>query len=186
MNEIGLNLKEIRKKKGLSQYELAEAARVNLRTIQRIEKNESEPRGKTLNLICEVLDINAEDILDYGKKSDKSYLIIFHLSVILFLVIPLGNIIIPLVLWMNQKNKIIGLKEVGANLLNFQILWSVVTYMMIFTFAIFKILHYEIYQMPFYIWIVLCIFNIIFPITFAVKTKKGNGGSYPVILKLIK
>ena len=34
-------------------------------------------------------------------------------------------IILPLILWMNKKDKIIGLKEVGANLLNFQIIWSV-------------------------------------------------------------
>lgn len=34
---------------------MAESAKVNLRTIQRIENNESEPRGKTLNLVCEVL-----------------------------------------------------------------------------------------------------------------------------------
>ena len=91
---------------------MAESAKVNLRTIQRIENNESEPRGKTLNLICEVLNINAEDILDYGKKADKSYLIIFHLSVITFLAIPVGNIILPLILWMNKKDKIVGLKEV--------------------------------------------------------------------------
>ncbi|MBZ9786684.1 helix-turn-helix domain-containing protein [Psychroflexus sp. CAK57W] len=57
MNEIG-------KKKRLSQEELAESAKVNLRTIQRIENDESEPRGKTLNLICGVLDINTEGILE--------------------------------------------------------------------------------------------------------------------------
>ena len=85
MNEIGKKIREVRKKKGLSQEELAESSKVNLRTIQRIENNESEPRGKTLNLICEVLEINAEDILDYGKQPDNSYLTIFHLSVICLL-----------------------------------------------------------------------------------------------------
>ena len=110
MNEIGKRIRDIRKKKGLSQEELAESAKVNLRTIQRIENNESEPRGKTLNLICDVLQINAEDILDYGKQPDKSYLTIFHLSVIVFLAIPVGNIIVPLILWMNKKDKIISKK----------------------------------------------------------------------------
>ena len=121
MNEIGNKIKELRKKKGLSQEELAELASVNLRTIQRIESNESEPRGNTLNLICKVLDINAEDILDYGKEADDSYMICFHISVISFLVFPLGNIILPMILWLTKKDKIIGLKEVGANLLNYQI-----------------------------------------------------------------
>ena len=86
---------------------------------------------KTINLICEVLDINAEDILDYGKQTDKSYLIIFHLSVIVFLVIPTGNIILPLILWLTKKDKIIGLKEIGTNLLNFQIIWSILAFLSI-------------------------------------------------------
>ena len=102
MSEVGQKIKELRKKKGLSQEELAEFAKVNLRTIQRIENDESEPRGKTLSLICEVLNINLEDVLDYGKQPDKSYLTIFHLTVLTFLAIPIGNIIVPLIMWMNK------------------------------------------------------------------------------------
>jgi len=187
MNEIGKKIREIRKQKGLSQEELAESAKVNLRTIQRIENNESEPRGKTLNLICDVLDINAEDILDYGKQPDKSYLTIFHLSVIVFLAIPVGNIIVPLILWMNKKDKIVGLKEIGTNLLNYQIVWTVLTFISITTFALFKIMHYGTYQILFYIFIGLYALNIILPVTFAIKTNKGKTENlYPNIIKLIK
>ncbi len=187
MNETGKKIKEIRKKKGLSQEELAESAKVNLRTIQRIENNESEPRGKTLNLICEVLDINAEDVLDYGKQLDKNYLAIFHLSVVVFLAIPVGNIIVPLILWMNKKDKIIGLKEIGANLLNFQILWSIITFLSITGFAFSKIMHYGYYPILLYVVIGLSVLNIILPITFAIKTSKGKTENlYPNIIKLIK
>ena len=187
MNEIGKKIREIRKKKGLSQEDLAESAKLNLRTIQRIENNESEPRGKTLNLICEVLNINAEDILDHGKKADKSYLIIFHLSVITFLAIPIGNIILPLILWMNKKDKIVGLQDIGANLLNFQIVWSILTFISIFTFALFKIQHYGTYEYLFYVLIGLYALNIILPITCAIKTNKGKiQNLYPSIIKLIK
>lgn len=187
MNEIGKRIRDIRKKKGLSQEELAESAKVNLRTIQRIENNESEPRGKTLNLICDVLQINAEDILDYGKQPDKSYLTIFHLSVIVFLAIPIGNIIVPLILWMNKKDKIIGLKEIGANLLNYQIVWSIITFASITAFAFSKIMHYGYYPILFYIFIGLYTLNIILPIIFAIKTNKGKTQNlYPNIIKLIK
>jgi transcriptional regulator with XRE-family HTH domain len=187
MNAIGKKIKEIRKKKGLSQEELAEFSKVNLRTIQRIENNESEPRGKTLNLICEVLDINAEDILDYGKQADKSYLIIFHLSVITFLAIPVGNIILPLILWLTKKDKIIGLKEIGANLLNFQIIWTVFAFISITVFALFKIMHYGDYKILFYVFIGLYALNIILPILFAIKTNNGKTGNlYPSFIKLIK
>jgi len=78
MNNIGEKIKIVRKKKGLSQEELADLATINLRTIQRIENSESEPRGKTLHLICGVLDLNAEDLLDYGKQTDTSFLVFFY------------------------------------------------------------------------------------------------------------
>lgn len=187
MNEIGKKIKEARKKKGLSQEELAESAKVNLRTIQRIENNESEPRGKTLNLICKVLNINAEDILDFGKEKDKGYLTIFHLSVIVFLAIPVGNIIIPMILWLNKKDKIIGLKEIGANLLNYQIVWSIITFIIIIGFAFFKIMHYGYYPFLFYIFIGLYVLNVVLPIIFAIKTNKGKIEKfYPNLIKLIK
>ena len=187
MITIGEKIKEIRKKKGLSQEELAESAKINLRTIQRIENNESEPRGKTLHLICKVLDVNAEDILDYGKHSDKNYLVIFHLSVLAFLVIPVGNIILPLILWMNKKEKIVGLKEIGANLLNFQIVWSILTFLSVTLFAFFKIMHYGSYQILIYVFIGLYVLNIVLPIVFAIRASKGKiGAFYPNIIKLIK
>ena len=133
------------------------------------------------------VNINAEDILDYGKQEDKNYLIIFHLSVIVFLAIPVGNIIVPLILWMNKKDKIIGLKEVGANLLNFQIVWSVLTFISITTFALFKIMHYGTYEILFYVFIGLYALNIILPILFAIKTNNGKTENlYPNIIKLIK
>ena len=187
MKEIGKKIKELRKKKGLSQEELAESSQVNLRTIQRIENNESEPRGKTLNLICEVLGINVEDILDYGLKTDKNYLIIFHLSVIAFLAIPVGNIILPLILWLTKKDKVIGLKKIGANLLNFQIVWTVFAFISITTSALFKIMHYGFSDILLYVFILLYALNIILPIVFAIKTNSGKTGIfYPNLIKLIK
>lgn len=187
MNEIGNKLREARKNKGLSQEELALSAKVNLRTIQRIENNESEPRGKTLNLICNVLKLNVEDILDFGKQTDKSYLIIFHLSVITFLAIPVGNIILPMILWMTKKDKIIGLKEIGTNLLNFQITWSILTYSSVTLFVLFKIQHYNNGLVFVFIFLGLYALNIILPIWFAVKTKKEKTKYlYPILIKFIK
>ena len=192
MNEIGNKIKEVRKRKGFSQEELAEASKVNLRTIQRIENNENEPRGKTLNLICEVLELNAEDLLDYGKQIDKNYLIYFHLSVLSGLIIPMGNIILPFILWITKKDKIIDLKDVGANLLNFQIVWTFFASTALIIGAFLKITHIEIgpfssFTFPIYSWAILYVINIIFPIVFAIKIKNGKTkGFYPNIIKLIK
>ena len=122
METIGKKILELRKRKGLTQEELSDLAKINLRTLQRIEKGETEPLGNTMKRLCEILEINLEDILDYGKKDDKHFLIFFHLSVLSFLIIPLGNIIIPAILWLTKREKVIDLNERGADLLNFQIL----------------------------------------------------------------
>ena len=187
MKNVGSKIRELRKLKGLSQEELAESAGVNLRTIQRIENNENEPRATTLNLICEILELTPEDILDYGKQIDKSYLSLFHLSVLTFLVIPVGNIIIPLILYMTKKDKIIGLKEIGAHVLNFQILWTVFAYSSIILYAIFKIMHYANHFIFLYMFIGLYMVNILLPIVSSVFITKGKTRTlYPKIIPLIK
>jgi len=73
MNSIGQIIYESRKSKGLTQEELAELSKVNLRTIQRLENNENEPRGKTLKLICEVLNLEIEEVqsIDSNSKQKK-------------------------------------------------------------------------------------------------------------------
>ncbi len=187
MENTGQKIKSIRKQKGFSQEELADLAKVNLRTIQRIENAESEPRGKTLQLICEVLDINIEDILDYGKQTDPNFLVVFHLSVLIFLVIPIGNIILPLILWMNKKDKVIGLHNIGANLLNFQIVWTLISFLSIITFALFKIMHYGNYEYFFFVFVGLYVLNIVLPVIFAVKANKGQTQTYyPKLINFVK
>ncbi len=71
MNSIAKKIIETRKLKGLTQEELAEQSQVNLRTIQRIENSESEPRGKTLTLICDALQINIQELVMGDKNGDS-------------------------------------------------------------------------------------------------------------------
>lgn len=70
MSLIAQKIIETRKQKGLTQEELAEQAHINIRTIQRIENCESEPRGKTLRLICNVLEIEIQELLDVKNESN--------------------------------------------------------------------------------------------------------------------
>ena len=177
MKEVGNKIREIRKRKGVSQEELAEAAKVNLRTIQRIENNANEPSGKTLNLLCDALSISIDDIVDYGKSEDKTFLMLFHLSVLSFMILPLGNIIIPLILWLTKKDKIVGLKEIGANLINFQILWAILFYTSII-FGVFGKLMHSNFNMFLYSIIILPLLNIILTIVFAIRANKGSAKIY--------
>lgn len=72
MSAIGIKIKETRTKKGLSQEDLAELSKVNLRTIQRIESNDVVPREKTLKLIYEALDIV---VLEQERVKIDKYLV---------------------------------------------------------------------------------------------------------------
>ncbi len=190
-NEIGLKIREIRKKNGLSQEELADLSTVNVRTIQRIEKNETEPRGATLNLICAALGISAEDVLDYGKVEDKGFLSMLQLSPLSYFVIPVGNIIIPLILWLTKRNKIIGVQEMGAKILNFQIIWTVAASLSFFL-AFFAIVSRKTSDQIDWgtiiasLFILLNLLNIILAIVFAARAGKEKYNSYPSIIPFIK
>jgi transcriptional regulator with XRE-family HTH domain len=117
MDSTGRNLLEQRKRKGLSQEALSELSGINLRTLQRIEKGDSTPRGATLKSLCQALEINIEEFVTYGNKvEDVRYIKLFYLSALSFLVIPLGNIIVPLILWLPKRHKIAQLDERGLNL----------------------------------------------------------------------
>jgi len=128
-NKVGEKIAEIRKRKGLTQEDVAEQANVNLRTIQRIENGETDPRGYTMSSICKVLNVNIEDILDYGKTEDNSFFIYLHLSVLAGCIIPLGDIIIPMVLWLTKKDKIIGLNAQAKNLLLFRACFDIIIFL---------------------------------------------------------
>ena len=118
---------QLRKQRGLTQEELAEAASINLRTLQRIEQGKTEPRGQTLRLLAEALDLSPDDLLGLVQsptslEEDRKMLQYLNLSSLAFWFIPFGNLIAPLILWRLNRNKIKGIGELGANLLNFQTL----------------------------------------------------------------
>lgn len=174
MEKLGNKLKEIRIRKGYSQEELADLSNVSLRTIQRIEQNQNEPRVNTLHLICNALNVNIEDILDYGKEEKSDFMFYFHLSVLSFMVLPLGNIIVPLILWLNNKTKVVGLEKIGKSVIYFQIIITILLCLFFGLFIFTKILKQSDGLIYFYIAAFLYISNIAFTIINAVKAKKNK------------
>ena len=188
MTHIGKKIAEIRKTKGLTQEEVAEMAKINLRTLQRIEKGDTEPRGNSLKGICSGLGINMEEIVDYGKVEDRNYVMFLHLSVLCFIIIPLGNIILPLILWLSKRDKILSVNTHGRNILNFQLVWSILFYIGVFAFAFSKIMHWGLNNtIAFTVVIIMYGINIALPITAAVRINRGHDTKiYPSFMRLIK
>lgn len=125
MNNLKLarRVKELRNKIGLSQELLAEESGLSLRTIQRIENDETFPRGDTLKRLAIALKTSPDEIVDWKIQEDQNYLTIMSLSALSFLFFPLLGIIIPLTMWIFKKDKIKNVNELGKSILNFQISW---------------------------------------------------------------
>ena len=59
--QLGIRISELRKKKAMTQKELADACNVDIRTIQRIESGEVVPRMYTIRLLSNALDADIND-----------------------------------------------------------------------------------------------------------------------------
>jgi transcriptional regulator with XRE-family HTH domain len=121
---LASRIKELRNRNGFSQEELAEKTGLSLRTIQRIENGETEPRGDSLKRIAMTYGVSPDEIADWQIMEDKNVLTMLNLSQLGFLAFPLLGIIIPLAIWIFKKEKIKGVNRLGISILNFQITWT--------------------------------------------------------------
>ncbi|WP_025866022.1 helix-turn-helix domain-containing protein [Prolixibacter bellariivorans] len=128
-------VKEIRMKSGLSQEVLADETGLSLRTIQRIESGQTEPRGDTLKKLANTLKVTPDEIIDWEEQTDKSFLSALNASSLGFILFPLLGIVIPLFLWIFKKGKIAGLKNLIREILNFQITWTLLLVLAFVTFT---------------------------------------------------
>lgn len=123
--DLAQRVKELRNRKGISQDVLAEESGLSLRTVQRIENDETVPRGDTLKRLAIALDTSPDDIIDWKIQEDQKYLTLMSLSALGFLLFPLLGIIIPLTMWILKKDKLKNVDELGKSMLNFQISWTI-------------------------------------------------------------
>jgi len=142
--ELAKKIKELRIRKGFSQEQLAETAQINLRTVQRIETGETEPRGDTLRRLALALNVTADDLIDWAEQEDFSFLTLFNLSALSFIAFPLLGVIIPLTLWLSKKDKIKHLQPIGRALLNFQITWCILIFLIYTLLFLSAVLHLPI------------------------------------------
>ena len=121
-------LKDIRKRKGLSQEALAENSKLSLRTIQRLENNETEPTAHTLRRISDTLNIDQEELTVREKEEDSAYLQTLNISTLTFFLFPLLGIITPTILWAAKKDRFRNLNKVATAIINFEITWNIILF----------------------------------------------------------
>ena len=66
-----MNLKEIRKERGMTQGELAKKLGTNQNNISRYEKSEREPNLTTLKNMAAALNCTLDELIGEPKKEEK-------------------------------------------------------------------------------------------------------------------
>ncbi|WP_308992250.1 DUF4870 domain-containing protein [Mariniflexile litorale] len=110
-------------------------------------------------------------------REDNQLLVITHLSQLVTLVTGFGSLLIPLIIWVTQKDKVYQMDTHGKNIINFQL--SLIVY---FIICIPLILLLGLGILGF---IVLGIISIIFPIINAIKASNGENPKYPLSFNFI-
>ncbi|TQO37319.1 hypothetical protein GQ41_1921 [Arenibacter algicola] len=111
------------------------------------------------------------------KAENRQLLVWTHLSQLLDIVTGFGGFIVPLVLWLTQRDTIMNMDENGKSIINFQI--SMFLYILI---CIPMILLLGIGILGIIAIAVLCF---VFPIINAIKVSNGEKPHYPLSIKFV-
>ena len=177
----------LRKLQGLSQDKLAEKAGINIRTLQRIEKNEVKPQPYTLGCLATSLGVKIEDLtaptpVSLTDEKSPHQLSILHFSALAGCVIPLGNILVPLFFWLYKKQVGDNWNNHAQKVINFQISWLLYLFVVL-------ILYFTIEQLAFFVFLfpVITIINIILlPVYSGILVIKNKQPFYPLTIKFLK
>jgi uncharacterized protein len=110
-------------------------------------------------------------------KQNNQLIVLTHLSQLITLVTGFGSLLVPLIIWLTQKETVYQMDAHGKNIINFQL--SLIIYCII---CIPLILFFGLGILGF---IALGIISVVFPIVNAVKASNGEVQTYPFTLNII-
>ena len=111
------------------------------------------------------------------NSEERTWAMLCHLSALAGFVIPMGNVIGPLVVWLIKKDEMPLVAQHGIKSLNFQ-LTILIVYIICF-FLMFLVI--GVFLLP-----IVAIFSLIMVIVATVKANDGKEFDYPFSLNLIK
>ena len=111
-------------------------------------------------------------------REDRSLIVIAHLSQLVTLLTGFGSLILPLILWATQKEKVFQMDAHGKNIINFQL--SLIVYCII---CIPLIL---LFGLGLFGFMILGIIAILFPVINAIKASNGETPTYPFTFNFMR
>ena len=124
--------------------------------------------------------MNKEDVMTteaVNNKDERMWAMLCHLSMFAGFVVPFGNIIGPLIIWMIKKDEYPLVDDQGKEVINFQI--SMTIYLMVSIFLVFIVIGIPIL-------IALVIFDVVITVIAAIKANEGEHYRYPLSIRLLK
>ena len=111
------------------------------------------------------------------KKENNQLLVFTHLSQLLDFITGIGGLLIPLVLWAVNKDKIKDMDKHGRSVINFRI--SMFLYILIAVPMIF------LFGLGILFLLVIGVFYLVFPILNAIRANKGEEPNYPLTISFL-
>ncbi|BAO76981.1 DUF4870 domain-containing protein [Winogradskyella sp. PG-2] len=183
-------IKDIREQSGYTQIELAKQSGLSLRTIQRLESNNKEPKGHSLTVLSEVFKIQPSQLqnkfksIEQTKASATTSIRLINLSILSFIGIPFGNIILPFILWrVYRKSKLVD--EMGRRIVNIQIIWCLITALLLVICPFISLKFFDNAQIILYVLFACYAANVIPVFMTAMKLKRNNFNFFYISLRLI-
>ena len=129
------------------------------------------------NISIKLSSYRCSSIKSILMKQDNQLIVLTHLSQLLTFITGFGGLIVPLIIWVTQKESVFQMEEQGKRILNFQIslvLWSLICIPLILALGL-----------GFIGLLVLAFVSFIYPIINAVKASRGETPIYPLSLNFI-
>ncbi len=189
-SDLAIRIKELSTRKGLSQDELATTCGLSLRTIQRIENGETEPRGDTLQRLALAFGVAPDELVDWAEQEDSSILVLLNLSALSYIAFPILGIVVPLAIWLLKKGKVKNLDYTAKKLINFQISWSIflfIIYLTVFGSILgnFRFIHIRVESIILMIAL-MYIFNGIVIVVNSIRCGNNRSVFYPPAFPFLK
>jgi uncharacterized Tic20 family protein len=111
------------------------------------------------------------------KRKDKTLLILMHLSQLLDFVTGLGGLIVPLIIWLTNKDEVENIDHQGKMVVNFKL--SMLIYIFISIPLIF------LFGLGIVLLGIIGLISFILPIINAIKVSNNETPSYPFTIKFL-
>lgn len=111
-------------------------------------------------------------------KNNNQLIVLTHLSQLLDLITGFGGFIVPLVLWLVNKEQVYKMDVHGKSIVNFQ--------MSMFLYVLISIPLILVFGLGIFFLIGIAILCFLFPIINAIKASNGQEPNYPLSINFIK